>query len=511
MSVFIGAFNKSIADELQFKLTQRRAPLALSEQQKDILIWAAQSSGSLNIIARAGCGKSTTLLELARQVDSRAYAGTFHSIGLRIWKQFGHRSEIDGNKVKMLAKTVFPYDKKLAGLAAQSVSFAKQMAFGIKGSKVGTVVDWEALIDYYGIDDEITGVSNDRFISECAKVLRRSLEMCTDSESVIDFDDMLYAPMYFYGTKSPSVQYDWVFTDEAQDTNPIRRMLAKWIMRPNGRMVSCGDPRQAIYHFCGASSDAMDVIKAETGAVELPLNVTYRCPKSIVALAQTWVPDFTAHESAPDGVIRTIDHTDLWMERFRTDNSDVVLCRNTRPLVGIAMRLRERGIPCVVEGQSGQAIINLITKWGELAVDNFLVRMEDWEKEQVVKWQNKGRLDKVEMVNDRCGTIRQLAFHTGGMDTTRKLVARVEMLFRDDHRTDVLRLCTIHRSKGREWDRVFLVGRNVYQPSRYAESKEELQQEENLTYVAVTRVKRELVEVICPRKKNADDPNWWEA
>ena len=509
MSVLLCAFNKAIADELQFKLTQRRTPLALSPQQEDILIAACQGSRSINIIARAGTGKSTTLLELARQLDSRAYASTFHSIGLKIWREYCRRSEIDGKKVQTLARAVFPWDKKLAGLVASTVSFAKQSAFGVMGALAGDETDWEKLIEYYGIDDEINQISLQRFVAECQKVFKKSLEMCVGPESVIDFDDMLFAPLYYGQDRRPSAQYDWVFVDEAQDTNPARRMLAKWILKPGGRMIAVGDPCQAIYHFAGASSNAMDLIKLEMNAIELPLNVTYRCPSKIVTMAQQWVTDFTAHPSAPEGSIRTIEHSDFWLEKFNCD-TDAILCRNTRPLVGIAMRLRESGIACVVEGQSGQAIINLVTKWGDIPVPDFLTRMGMWEEEQTRKWTAKGRLDKVEGVNDRCGTVRALAMHMGTGDTTRRLVQKVEMLFGQDNREDVLRLCTIHRFKGREADRVFLIGRNQYQPSRYAETEEEKAQEDNLVYVAITRVKRELVEVVVPGKTSRESPEWWE-
>ena len=508
MSVFLCAFNKAIADELQFKLTQRRAPINLNAQQKDIIVWGLTGSGSCNIIARSGCGKSTTLLELARQVDDRAYASTFHSIGLKLWREYGKRSEINGHKVKGLAKDAFPWDKKLAGLVADTVSFAKQSAFGVPECAEGNEEDWSTLIDYYGIDEEVVQISQDRFISECMGVYKKSLEMCIQKESEIDFDDMLLAPLYYGAGKRPSAQYDWVFVDEAQDTNQARRLLAKWILKPGGRMVAVGDPKQAIYHFAGASSNAMDLIKAEMGSIELPLTITYRCPSKIVTMAQTWVPDFTAHESAPEGSIREIDDTEFWLERFTTD--DAILCRNTRPLVGIAMRLREAGVPCVVEGQSGKAIVSLITKWGELDVADFLLRMSIYQEEQVAKWTAKKRMDKVDGLNDRCGIIRAVAEKAGRSATTRSLVQRIEMLFGDDNRRDVLRLCTIHRSKGREWGRVYLIGRNAYQPSRYAESEEEKQQEENLIYVAITRVKEELVEVVVPKKTSPESPDWWE-
>jgi DNA helicase II / ATP-dependent DNA helicase PcrA len=510
MSVYLAAFNRSIADELQFRLTQRNTTFRPNDQQKNVILWGLTGDGSCNVIARAGCGKSSLLLELARQVDTRHYASTFHSIGLKIWRE-SHRSEIDGKKVQTIARSIFPWDLKLAGLVAQTVSFAKLSGFGIPLNHCpeGNEVDWATLIDLYGIDDEVSQISTERFVSECMKVYKKSVEMCVAKESVVDFDDMLLAPLLFSNGKKPSAQYDWVFVDEAQDVSATRRILAQWILKPGGRMVAVGDPRQSCYFFAGASSNAMDLIKADMGSIELPLNVTYRCPSKIVTMAQQWVPDFTAHPSAPEGTIRTIDHSDFWMEKFNPD-TDAILCRNTRPLVGIAMRLRESWIACVVEGQSGQAIINLVTKWGDIPVTDFLTRMGMWEDEQTRKWTAKGRLDKVEGVNDRCGTVRALAMHMGAGDTTRRLVQKVEMLFGQDNRQDVLRLCTIHRSKGREWDRVFLIGRNQYQPSRYAETMEEKAQEDNLVYVAITRVKRELVEVTVPGKGSRDQPEWWE-
>ena len=74
-------------------------------------------------------------------------------------------------------------------------------------------------------------------------------------------------------------------------------------------------------------------------------------------------------------------------------------------------------------------------------------------------------------------------------------------------------------SKGREWERVFLIGRNAYMPSYYAEksgNKEAMQQERNLMYVAVTRAKKELIDVCVPKKVRGKgrveeaEADWWE-
>jgi superfamily I DNA/RNA helicase len=54
----------------------------------------------------------------------------------------------------------------------------------------------------------------------------------------------------------------------------------------SSRFVAVGDPHQAIYGFRGANSDALDKIVARFACRTLPLSVSYRCSKAVVAEAQ---------------------------------------------------------------------------------------------------------------------------------------------------------------------------------------------------------------------------------
>ncbi|MEY9138574.1 superfamily I DNA/RNA helicase [Bradyrhizobium diazoefficiens] len=64
-----------------------------------------------------------------------------------------------------------------------------------------------------------------------------------------------------------------------------------------------------------------------------------------------------------------------------------------------------------------------------------------------------------------------------------------------------LTLSTIHKSKGREWQRVFWLDRLNTCPSKYAKLEWELEQEMNLCYVAATRSMGELVDLYPPLPK----------
>ena len=62
----------------------------------------------------------------------------------------------------------------------------------------------------------------------------------------------------------------------------------------------------------------------------------------------------------------------------------------------------------------------------------------------------------------------------------------------DGTRPRNLTLSTVHKAKGREWDRVYLLGRNKFMPSKWARQEWQYQQELNLMYVAVTRANRSM-------------------
>lgn len=518
-----------------------------SDKQEAIFSFGqTPEKGSFNVIALAGCAKTTTLVELANRLNTgrtlltafnksiaeelgqkvrnpNCTAATFHSIGFSLWRRIRSRNEVDGRKLRTLAKAIAPLDKHHADVLVDAVEYAKQMGFGIVGQPaIGNSDAWTQLFDHYDLWDEVpSDVSPDRIIAECQKIYNQSIKLAKD-EGRIDFSDMILLPLLFSQEKAE--MYDTVMIDEAQDTSVTRRLLALHVLKTGGRLIAAGDPNQCIYFFAGSSINSMDLIKDATGAAELSLNITYRCPRSVVELAQTWVPDYTAHESNGDGMVRSIPHTKFWdfanqdWQHSFDPHTDVILCRNTRPLVGIAKRLRKAGIPCIVEGQSGKALLSLAVKWGtDITVEQLGTFLDGYLLAELAKWNDKGRADKAEWTSEKVGILRDMMEDVPNDRPVSALVQHMEMMFGEGQyqNADLLRLCTIHRSKGREWDRVFLIGRNRYQPSKWAKTDAEKQGEKNLMYVAVTRAKEELIEVVVPvpnPKKGGGDPGaeWWE-
>lgn len=498
-----------------------------SIQQRTVYKWVRDSQGNLILVAVAGSGKTTTILNAATLMrgsvnlcaynkkiadeltaklkganqPNRIQAGTFHSFGFRNWRKMAPKVDVDKNKVRTLAEKTKAPDE-LIDFIVKLTSLAKQRAFGVL-TEPGNWSAWRDLVDHYDIDQSLpqdkSGLTNndqkiDDGIGFAMQVFAKSLTMDND---FIDYDDMILAPLIH---DCRMWQNDWLLVDEAQDLNDSRRELAKRMLKPGGRAIFVGDPAQAIYGFTGANNDSLDLIKQQFNCTELPLTVTYRCPKSVVQVARQWVSHITAHDTAPDGSVTEITEQEfaaLPADRFT--HEAVMLCRNTAPLVATAYSLIRRGIACHVEGKSiGAGLLNLIGKWTTNDIDTLQKKMEDYLKKEVAKFMEKKQEQKAEALTDRVDCIQVLIGALPADSTVADLKTQIRALFGDTpegQAPKVFTLSTVHKSKGREWPTVYLYDRAGLMPSRFARQPWQLEQERNLMYVAVTRSMANLVEV----------------
>ena len=71
------------------------------------------------------------------------------------------------------------------------------------------------------------------------------------------------------------------------------------------------------------------------------------------------------------------------------------------------------------------------------------------------------------------------------------LKLKIQSIFSDD--IEGIILSTVHKAKGLEADRVFIVRPDLLPMTKNIRSQWERQQENNLTYVAITRARKELI------------------
>lgn len=153
--------------------------------------------------------------------------------------------------------------------------------------------------------------------------------------NTIDYTDMVYMPIVF---KARTLKYDFVFIDECQDLNACQRTLMQMALKPDGRFVAVGDPNQAIYGFAGADAQSFEKLCRIPYTIQLPLSVCYRCGSKIVHMAKGIVPQIKAIEGAPEGII------DNDASYLNIKDGDMVVCRNTFPLVSLCMKYLSKGI-----------------------------------------------------------------------------------------------------------------------------------------------------------------------
>lgn len=526
----------------------------LSEQQATILSFLRDKSGSGVVLARAGCGKTFTIKQMVKLIFENnlgdCYIGAFnraiadevgtdinkmnvpwkvcavntaHGFGLGAIRRAWPDVKIDDKKVANIVADIVRttndnHEKTVLQICGAQVrklvSFAKQRGVGFTSAALENGrrdETWWRIVEHHGLDDMSDEVTPLDVIVCARKVLQASAAV---DAGVIDFDDMVLVPV----TRSLRIwPRKFVFIDEAQDTNPVRRALFAKMLAKGGRLFAVGDDRQAINGFAGADADALDMIISQFNATTLPLTVTYRCPKAIVALAQQIVPDIVAHETAPDGIVNYINFSTeredepLWFTHETGPRvGDAVLCRTTAPLINTAYAMIRRGIGCFVEGRDiGTGIVALTKRWSRVkTIDALVDRLEAYVDAETQKWLAKDRADKAAAVADRVETLHAICAwcKDKGMTSIDALRAEIEAMFVDSavgdsngrkvkvDTTKTITLSTIHKSKGREWNRVFFL-HSAKCPSQWARREWEINQELNLIYVATTRAKRELVYV----------------
>lgn len=447
---------------------------------------------NLIVKARAGTGKTTTIVEALNHVprgkrtmlcafnksiqvelQARAPKGvdvkTLHSIGFGVLSRNG-RVQVNNDKTRNIIKEVLLEDSGLSvnydrvGKLLRLVGLAKNM---LRTSQS----EIERLAHERNIEDE------DHPAEELASQAARVIERCAEQTRVIDFDDMVWLPAHL---KMKPSRYDVLFVDEAQDLNPCQRWMVEQLVRDGGRIIAVGDDRQAIYSFRGAGKDVLTSLQRQFAAKVLPLSITYRCAKKIVAIAQRTVPDYQAAPDAPEGEVlnRPIDHL---VREARP--GDFVLSRSNAPLMKTALSLLKANIPAVVTGRDiGASLATLARK--SKAKD--VVTLTEWLKHYVAREQARLLPDheaQFEQISDRVDCLLSLC---EGEDTVEQLCLKIEGLFTDSDDSKVVTCSTVHKAKGLERDRVFLLA------STFRDGSDE---ESNINYVAVTRARSVLVYV----------------
>ncbi|WP_151478229.1 UvrD-helicase domain-containing protein [Streptomyces albicerus] len=291
---------------------------------------------------------------------------------------------------------------------------------------------------------------------------------------VVRFEHDHYLKMW--ALTEPKVEADFLFLDEAQDTNPVLEQVFA-AQRNHAQLVMVGDSAQAIYGWRGARD-----VMTDFEATHLTLTRSFRFGPRLAEQANRWlalasapirltgtkeIPTEVGHIACPDAVLcRTNIGAMTEVMRLLAGGYQVALARGGHTLSALALAAREL--------KSGRRTTHpelvLFASWGEL---------QDYAEHDPAGRDLQPFIDLVD---------------THGPDA---ILAAVDKLT-DEESADVT-VSTAHKAKGREWSTVTIAG--DFSPPKDSEQKDDQGRpipepvddaDARLAYVAVTRARSRL-------------------
>ena len=370
----------------------------LSEYQKRILDFIKYENGNLLVDAKAGSGKTSTLVLIADEIikqnkkclflafnksiveelktkiiSDSCQIKTLHSLGLSflrsfLYKKHGENYVIDidqhdeqiKQEVEKLFEVYCRQDFNIANAEMGSddrddlyYNLLREVASMVNYSRLYNcnyhepeqLYDLAPKLCWYLKDYEDYGMK--RFPEIVEKVIdgiKESFENPVKDEADIPhyrvtYTDMIYFPCLYKMRPPFSLRtfLDYVLIDETQDLSVLQQMFVKLFVGYNTRMIAVGDEKQAVYAFAGADTKSIKNLKKNFDLTELPLNTCYRCPKNVIKLAQDIVPSIDwNHKREDDGIVEFIDDSNL---KDKLQPGDVILARRNNDLVRLYKKL----------------------------------------------------------------------------------------------------------------------------------------------------------------------------
>ncbi len=506
-----------------------------------VLYKGRKPTTSLLVKAGAGSGKTSTIVaaaqmipatvraiflafnkdiatELGRRLPRNVQSKTLNSLGWCICKRFadgvnGHPIEFkdftNGFKHHAIIRETFtkPEVSEYGVHIRWVVSMCQSLGVVPAGRTdvVGVSeyddsdIDLNAIVERFDYDLPIP------VRSKVFNMTRVILNKAIDNVIQVNFDEQKYFPVVMPEMAGLAPKFDVVMIDEVQDVNDVDIALIKMILKPNGIVVGVGDNRQSIYGFRGADTQATAKFKDAFGAEELPLSISYRCAVNIVNEARTIYPELESAPGAIDGVVETLGS----YESVDFNAGDMVICRNNAPTIQLAYRLIANRIPVFVKGRDiGRNLISVIEKLKAVDVADLARELGDWVRQQteIIRNENPDDENAIQRITDRYDSIMVFITHNAdGLVST--VVSDIEELFstRTKDRDDAMLMCgkvvlsSIHKSKGLEADCVYILDRFLI-GMRATAGTWQMEQENNLAYVAITRAKNELYYIKTPKQ-----------
>ena len=364
------------------------------------------------------------------------------------------------------------------------------------------------------------------------------------TEGRIDFDDLIFEAFDLMSERNDFAAtvrwyYRAIFVDEYQDVNKPQVDLIKALMTQSHHLTVVGDPKQSIYTWNGASPGFINNFEVDfPSSVFLQLTNNFRSTPEIVEVANGIADSFS---SAVKGRFdpHIVSNRESWvLPRFNAFENSIEEAEEIATEIAAAISHGERPDEIAIIARVNSLLPLYASSLTKAGVNHQIVGTENISTSPVVKSAMNRITAKVGLrgsLPDALAEIDRIADLIGQTDSegdSYNLLAlefvrsfineSIRSGFKGDFGTLMsyfkvrttefqllkkagVTLITAHKSKGLEWDRVYVVGveQGLF-PHAKSLSDEALEEERRLLYVAITRARSELSISYAKRRGNSD-------
>lgn len=559
------------------------------------------TKGPLMVVASAGSGKSTVLVERITNLVRNHNVKEEEIITITFTK----KSADDLNK-KLLKKGLTNVNcgtfHSICGRILHNEGYnvySQTPLFEIKKAfaRVEKNPDVEDILSFISYQKCYLKGPKDAFVPKSSGYsdiqLANFYEIYEDlkyQKKTFDFDDwLLEALKILKESNGNKYKAKYLLVDEHQDSNLIQNMLIKELCSSENICV-VGDYRQCIYSFRGSNPKLfMDFYKNYQNTKVVNLDINYRSNSTIVNMSNDFIRNFYKdYEKYSDSKPNNMEKVEVEHEIFldKVDQADIVaqkiynlitlkgvnpndiaiLYRNNNNSFEMQIELTSRGIPCYIESDASFfkskqiipiiAMLRLIENYEDDEAFDMLFRsrvhpmtfvskktygeLEQfaainfcsyYEATTQVSYSNSGQkmamenlreivtalsnqrhfvsledlIDRIikilkmeEYINSNFTNQEEKQNRLQSLDTFKKFIKNNTLksflsFINDSNKynkkkdEDAVQLMTIHKSKGLEFDYVFIIG---VEDKKFPSIDTDIVDEANLFYVSVTRTKK---------------------
>lgn len=374
----------------------------------------------------------------------------------------------------LLSKTTNQYLKQSFGIAATvPTDFAKEF-YSTQFSLIRLVelIRQKALSESAAIHTEFDGKFPIELVNDAVNVLQLLSERFF-KRATVDFTGMLYLPITHPEIQRYVNSPDILAVDEVNDSNPLLRKAYALIGKDSKKVILVGDRKQTIHIWNGTESNCMDLLSSFYSAQGLEYEYTFRVPHKMCELLNNSGIDtrIKPYKNNKIGTVETIKYVNFFS---MVKAGDVVLCRYNygkkvqRTLESVSIELLSRGKKVALLGSSYIEDIKLILSFVSTPnAYDFRTKLGARVTNEVLNVISEEYASKdLKEDNYRCKELRRqlevfnlyYKFYCSTLFTpsnTGKFIAFLEKMY--DNSDSAIQLCSIHRSKGKEWKRVFVL------------------------------------------------------